>query len=130
MPDRKDAEFGTHLVIMAAERNLITWQRLSLALMGLGFALDRFGLFIRLQDTTSPASWLPKAYTFLTGVGLVIAGSIVSAAAGVIYTRYRHTYARGEDYVPRGTSLLSLGLSMLVSAIGLVTAVFLITITD
>jgi putative membrane protein len=130
MPDRKNAEFGIHLVIMAAERNLLTWQRMSLGLMGLGFALDRFGLFIRLQDTAPPAAWLPREYTFLTGVGLVIAGSIVSAAAGIIYTRYRHAYAREGQYAPRGAALLSLGLSMAVSVIGLGTAIFLMTITD
>lgn len=130
MPDPKNAEFGTQLVIMAAERNLLTWQRLSLALMGLGFALDRFGLFIRLQDTAASATWLPKEYTFFTGTGLVIAGSIVSAAAGVVYSRYRQVYAREGHYGPRGAALLSLGLSMLVSVIGLGTAIFLMTVTD
>ena len=35
-------------VFFAAERTLLAWQRTAIALIGLGFVIERFGLFMRL----------------------------------------------------------------------------------
>lgn len=121
---------GARLVILSAERTLLSWLRLSLALMGLGFILDRFGLFIRIQDVNSSSAWLPKTYTFWMGTGLVVAGALTSAAAGIIYARFRSRYAREGYHGPEGSAAFSVILSVFVTLIGVVTAIFLITITD
>ena len=35
-------------VLFAAERTLLAWQRTAIALMGFGFVVERFGLFLRM----------------------------------------------------------------------------------
>jgi hypothetical protein len=36
-------------VFFAAERTLLAWQRTAIALIGLGFVVERFGLFLKLM---------------------------------------------------------------------------------
>ena len=64
-------------IYFAAERTLLAWLRTGLAVMGLGFVVARFGLFLRVMrgaDAVNPAisTWI--------GVGLVLLGS---AAVGM-----------------------------------------------
>jgi len=35
-------------VLFAVERTLLAWQRTAIALMGFGFVVERFGLFLRM----------------------------------------------------------------------------------
>lgn len=128
--DERLEDVGPRLVILAAERTLLGWLRLSLALMSLGFVLDRFGLFIRSRGAGARHTWLPRSYTFWMGTGLVVAGALTAIAAGVAYGWFRLRYKRQGYGGPAGTASLSLVLSALITAIGVVTAIFLSTITD
>ena len=123
-------KFGPRLVILSAERTILSWLRLALAFMSLGFILDRFGIFIRLKEIGSSVMWLPRSYTFLMGVCLVIAGSLTSGIAGFIYARFRIKYLRSGYTGPEGSISLSIFISALITVIGIVTAIFLITISD
>ena len=39
-------------VFFAAERTLLAWQRTAVALIGLGFVVERFGLFVRMLNAS------------------------------------------------------------------------------
>ena len=49
-------------VLFAAERTLLAWQRTAIALMGFGFVVERFGLFLRMV-TGQPLSELRRVLT-------------------------------------------------------------------
>ncbi len=122
--------FGPRLVILSAERTLLSWLRLALAFMGLGFVLDRFGIFIRMKFLDAGMQWLPRSYTFWMGIGLVSIGAITSAVSGIIYTRFRINYSKRGFKGPAGGILLSIINAAIISVIGILTAIFLATIND
>ena len=67
-------------VYFAAERTFLAWIRTGLGLMGVGFAVSRFGLFLRELS----ASHLPAQTTGLSlwsGVMLVALGVVVTLSA-------------------------------------------------
>ena len=52
-------------VLFAAERTLLAWQRTAIALMGFGFVVERFGLFLRMV-TNQPLSLSQRGVSLLT----------------------------------------------------------------
>lgn len=77
-------------VFFASERTLLAWLRTGIAIVGLGFLVSRFGLFLRLLS--SQVSNVPShgtgSYSHAIGVTLVILGSISMAAATVQHGRF------------------------------------------
>src|SRR6202795_5078847 len=84
-PPDKPAEQDPR-VYFAAERTFLAWIRTGLALMGIGFAVSRFGLFLR-QITAVESHVSTSARTtglsLWSGVALVILGVIVTLAAAL-----------------------------------------------
>src|SRR5262249_24869896 len=66
-------------VFFAADRTLLAWVRTGLTIMGLGFVVARFGLFLRLLRRDPHGG--SHIGSTLIGVGLVLLGSVAIALA-------------------------------------------------
>ena len=53
-------------VLFAAERTLLAWQRTAIALMGFGFVVERFGLFLRMVSN-QPLSLAQRGFSLWLG---------------------------------------------------------------
>jgi putative membrane protein len=73
-------------IFFAAERTLLAWVRTGLTVMGLGFVVARFGLFLRALRQGADAS--PSLGSTVIGVGLVLLGSAALALAAWQHVRY------------------------------------------
>ena len=123
-------EAGQHhdpRVPLASERTLLAWIRTALAMMGLGFVVARFGLFLREIAALSPGAADPKStgMSLWIGTGLVILGVTVTVLAAVRHVRFLDRLARGEPYHPARWSL-AVTVAGLLSVIGIVMAGYLL----
>lgn len=64
-------------VLFAAERTLLAWQRSAIALMGFGFVVERFGLFLQLVAHQSETSG-QRSFSLAAGVLLLLLGAAVA----------------------------------------------------
>ena len=73
---------GDPRVYFAAERTFLAWIRTGLGLIGVGFAVSRFGLFLR-EMRQVPAQSLVHGtgLSLYSGVALVVLGVLVNVSA-------------------------------------------------
>ena len=64
-------------VLFAAERTLLAWQRSAIALMGFGFVVERFGLFLEMVSH-QPLSGSQRGFSLGLGVVLLLLGAGVA----------------------------------------------------
>jgi putative membrane protein len=64
-------------VLFAAERTLLAWQRTAIALMGFGFVVERFGLFLQVAGHQS-APGASRSFSLAAGVLLLLLGAAVA----------------------------------------------------
>lgn len=84
-------------VYLAAERTLLAWIRTGLSLMGFGFVVARFGLFLReMAVADAKISHRPHSASLWIGVTLVAAGVIVNVLAAVDHLRTVRALRRGD----------------------------------
>lgn len=113
---------------MAAERTFLAWIRTGLALMGFGFVVARFGLFLReiasLQQQTVPAT---HGYSLWIGTSLVALGVVVNILAAVNHARYLRALAANRE-PSRSSTLLGHMVAATLAVIGIVTVLYLVSI--
>jgi putative membrane protein len=119
MPEGRDPR-----IFFAAERTLLAWLRTGLTIIGLGFVVSRFGLFLRVVGHQSAAP-TPVGSTEL-GIGLVVLGAVVIVLAAVQHARFCRRLTETDR--PPGYWLgMAFWVTLLVAAAALVLAAYLVT---
>ena len=116
-------------VFFAAERTLLAWVRTGITIMALGFVVSRFGLFIQLLALASSKS-LPSMHSvWSTGIGFSL---VMVGALSIIVACVQHRYfiaSLPKSDLPHGySSAFAMILSLLIGALGIVLAGYLIFI--
>lgn len=73
-------------VLFAAERTLLAWQRSAVALMGFGFVVERFGLFLQMM-THQGLSASQRSFSLGLGVVLLVLGAAVAVISARQFRR-------------------------------------------
>ena len=112
----------------AAERTLLAWLRTGLALMGFGFVVARFGLFLReLASVNEGHKAHPSGLSLFMGVALIVLGIIITLLAAREHSQIIVRLNRGEAFVPPTWSL-GLTFSLVLAAIGTGVAIYLVSL--
>jgi len=113
-------------VYFAAERTLLAWIRTGLTVMGLGFVVARFGLFLALMSAAGPAHAI--AFTHWHSSALGIALVLVGAGAILGAVRNHRFYLRSippEDRPAAAMPSLTVLVALAVALTGLLLAGYL-----
>jgi putative membrane protein len=119
---------GDPRVYMAAERTFLAWIRTGVALMGFGFVVARFGLFLR--DLAAPGTVVSPGGTrpsMVLGLALVGLGVAVTLIAAVQHRRYVVAIDEGV-FRDAFRSTFALGVAILLALLGCGMVVYLATI--
>jgi putative membrane protein len=91
---------------LAVERTLLAWIRTGLAMMGFGFVVARFGLFLRELGTAAPTIAVKSTgFSLWTGTALVLAGVVVNAVSTAQYLHTIRDLNEGREATGRPSTL-------------------------
>ena len=113
-------------VYFAAERTFLAWIRTGLGLMGVGFAVARFGLF--LSEMQSDQTHMPVHTTGLSvwsGVALVALGVIVNLTAVLSHISVVRQLKSGTS-IPGQVSKGAVALAILLALVGIGMTLYLL----
>jgi putative membrane protein len=113
-------------VYFAAERTFLAWIRTGLGLMGVGFAVARFGLFLRQMQ--SEETHMPIHATGLSvwsGVALVALGVIVNLSAVFSHIAVVKRLRSGT-WIPGQVSKSAVALAIVLAIVGIGMGLYLL----
>jgi uncharacterized protein (DUF302 family)/uncharacterized membrane protein YidH (DUF202 family) len=114
--------------LLAAERTFLAWIRTGLALMGFGFVVARFGLFLKqleLIDHAAPEASYGLSLWF--GITLIAVGVLVFLFSAWHHLRLVRELNRGGP-VPSRPSTQAVLIALFLALVGLAMAIYLISV--
>jgi putative membrane protein len=116
-------------VRFAAERTLLAWLRTCLGLMGFGFVVARFGLFLRELEAVrqTPGTHPTTNASLWIGVALVFLGVVISLLAARQHAVVLRRLDRAEPFRPPRWSL-GIIVAVVLAALGLLIVMYLIAV--
>jgi putative membrane protein len=115
---------------LANQRTFLSWVRTSIALIGLGFAIERFSIFLQQfrlianPDTAgNAASASAHEYSALVGIGMIVVGTGLVIYALKNYLDSNKTIASGR-YMPKNAIIFA--ASATIMGLGIIMIIFLI----
>lgn len=114
-------------VQFAIERTLLAWVRTGLALMGFGFVVARFGVFLREIEAARQATPLqsPTGLSLWIGTALILLGVIVNLLVSAEHLRLMRHVQSEPPYGVRSW-LLGVGVAFFLAILGIVMALYLV----
>jgi len=113
---------------LAAERTLLAWIRTGLALMGFGFVVARFGLFLQQLQVIQHA---PPARSYglslWFGTALIAVGVVVNLFAGWRHVQLVRELDRGEPGHSRHSTRVA-AIAWFLALVGLAMAIYLVSV--
>jgi uncharacterized protein (DUF302 family)/uncharacterized membrane protein YidH (DUF202 family) len=114
---------------LAAERTFLAWIRTGLALMGFGFVVARFGLFLQqIQHVNHTLAAQPTGLSLWFGTALIAAGILVNVGSAWRHVQLVRQLDRG-DTSSRSLSY-AVATALFLALVGLAMAVYLISVSD
>ena len=109
----------------AEERTFLAWIRTGLGLMGVGFAVARFGLFLRQMAATQGHAATHAGYSVYAGVALVALGVAVNLLAMEHHVRTVRELRTGT-WMPGRVSMQAIALAALLALVGVGMGLYLL----
>jgi len=118
--------FGKSREFQTNERTFLAWLRTSIALMGFGFVIVKFSLFLReISMMLETKEGISKGYSAMVGVIMVILGVIITVLAFLQYKKHEKQLNH-DIYV--SSSKLSLFITIIILIGGIVLISYLFSI--
>jgi putative membrane protein len=115
---------------LANQRTFLSWVRTSIALIGLGFAIERFSIFLQqfrlIADpdaAANVASSTVDEYSALVGIGMIVVGTGLVVYALKNYLESNKTIASGK-YVPKNAIVYTASAAII--GLGIIMIIFLV----
>jgi len=122
---RQPAELRDYL---AAERTLLAWIRTGLALMGFGFVVARFGLFLQqLQIAQQAPTAQHYGLSLWFGTALIGAGVAVNLFSGWHHLQLTRSMDLGHTKRPHSITL-AVAVALFLALVGLAMATYLVSV--
>jgi putative membrane protein len=114
-------------VLFAAERTLLAWIRTALGVMGLGFVIAKFGLFVHIMSLQLPSEHAHpvSGLSAVLGIFFVLTGAIVTWIATIQHRRF--VASLSDSDIPTGYSTtFASGFGVFMGLLGIVLAGYLV----